>query len=175
MAEIDVDKCALTTYPAPVLGKPARPIETIDNDIRRLADRMIDIMIASGGVGLAGPQAGVNLQIFIVSPDGSREKAKVYINPRIEPSGSLEAHEEGCLSLPGIFAKIKRHRRCTVTALDLDGRQFTETGEGLLARAFQHEYDHLQGRLIKDRLSRVQQIAVRRRLKELESRAPTDR
>jgi len=174
MTEIDVEKCKLTRYPAPVLGEPAQPIESIDDTIRRLAERMIDIMVASGGVGLAGPQAGVNLQIFVVSTDGTRENAKVYINPEIEVSGGLDAHDEGCLSLPGLFARIRRHRRCTVTATDLEGRRFSETGEGLLARAFQHEYDHLQGRMIKDRMNRVQQIGARRRLKELEERYKAD-
>ena len=170
MAGIDVEKCKLTRYPAPVLAEPTKPIDPIDESVRHLADRMIDIMIESGGVGLAGPQAGVDLQIFVVSPDGTREKAKVYINPEIEVSGGLDGHDEGCLSLPGLFARIKRHRKCTVTATDLDGNRFSETGEGLIARAFQHEYDHLQGRTIKDRMNRVQQIAARRRLKELEQK-----
>jgi len=165
---MDIDKCKLTKFPTPVLGERARPIEKIDDSIRRLADRMIDIMVEAKGVGLAGPQAGVNLRIFVVSPDGTRESAKVYINPEIEPAGPLVAVEEGCLSLPGIWGKIKRSARCTVTATDMDGNRFTETGEGLLARAFQHEYDHLEGRLIKDRFTRIQQIAARRRLQELQ-------
>ncbi|MBN1124371.1 MAG: peptide deformylase [Sedimentisphaerales bacterium] len=168
MTELDVSRCKLTKYPTPVLMAPTEPIKTIDGKICDLAERMIDIMIRSGGVGLAGPQAGVNLQIFVVSVNGTKENAKVYINPEIEVSGGLEGYEEGCLSLPGVYAKIKRHKKCTVTAMDLDGNQFTETGEGLLARAFQHEYDHLQGRMIKDRMGRVQQIAARRRLRELE-------
>ncbi|MBN1816664.1 MAG: peptide deformylase [Sedimentisphaerales bacterium] len=168
MAEVDVSKCKLTRYPTPVLMAPAEPIETINDNVRQLAERMIEIMIQSGGVGLAGPQAGVNLQIFVVSVDGTKENAKVYINPHIEVSGGLDGAEEGCLSLPGVYAKIKRHKKCTVTATDLEGNRFSETGEGLLARAFQHEYDHLQGRMIKDRMGRVQQIAARRRLKEME-------
>jgi peptide deformylase len=129
---------------------------------------MIDIMLEHKGVGLAGPQAGVDLQIFVVSVDGTKENAKVYINPQISLSGPLEENDEGCLSLPGIYTKIKRHKTCTVTATDLDGNEFTEETEGLLARAFQHEFDHLQGRLIKDRMGRVAAIANRRRLKELE-------
>ena len=165
---MDVDKCCITHFPAPVLAKPANPIEKITDDVRRLADRMIDIMLENKGVGLAGPQAGVDLQIFVVSVDGTKENAKVYINPQISLSGSLEENEEGCLSLPGICTKVKRYKTCTVTATDLDGNEFTEEAEGLLARAFQHEFDHLQGRLIKDRMGRVAAIAHRRRLKELE-------
>jgi peptide deformylase len=129
---------------------------------------MIDIMLENKGVGLAGPQAGVDLRIFTVSVDGTRESAKVYINPQITPSGPLEANEEGCLSLPGISAKIKRYRKCTVTATDLDGNEFTEEAEGLPARAFQHEFDHLEGRLIKDRMGRAAAISHRKRIKELE-------
>jgi peptide deformylase len=165
---MDLSKCCITRFPAPVLGQTAKPIDQITDDIRRLADKMIDIMLETKGVGLAGPQAGVDLQIFVASIDGTRENAKVYINPQISPSGPLEENDEGCLSLPGIYTKIKRHKKCTVTATDLDGNKFTEQGEGLLARAFQHEFDHLQGMLIKDRMGRVAAIANRRRLKELE-------
>ena len=165
---MDINKCSITHFPAPVLARPAKPIEQVTDDIRRLAGKMIDIMLEAKGVGLAAPQTGVDLQIFVVSLDGTRENAKVYINPQITPSGPLDANEEGCLSLPGISARIKRYRKCTVTATDLDGNEFTEEAEGLLARAFQHEFDHLQGRLIKDRMGRAAAIAHRKRLKELE-------
>jgi len=166
---MDPNKCCITRFPAPVLARPAKPIDQITDDIRRLAGRMIDIMLETKGVGLAGPQAGVDLQIFVVSIDSTRENAKVYINPEISPSGPLEENDEGCLSLPGIYTKIKRHKKCTVTATDLDGNRFTEQGQDLLARVFQHEYDHLQGMLIKDRMGRVAAIAHRKRLKELEN------
>lgn len=151
-----------------MLTEPAKPIETIDDNIRQLADRMINIMIETKGVGLAGPQAGVNLQIFVVSIDGTREHARVYINPEIETAGQIEENEEGCLSIPGLYTRIRRYSECTVTATDLEGNRFTQSGEGLLARAFQHEYDHLQGKMIKDRMSRVAKIAHRKKLKELE-------
>jgi peptide deformylase len=157
----------MTRFPAPVLGRVAEPVEEVDGNIRQLADKMIDIMVEQKGVGLAGPQAGVNLRIFVVSADGTRENARVYINPEITVSGGLEALEEGCLSLPGIFAKIKRYRKCTVTATDLDGNRFTQEGKGLLVRAFQHEFDHLEGTLIKDRMGQVQRIAARKQLRRL--------
>lgn len=163
----DYTKCQLTRFPAPVLDQRAKPIAEIDGDIRKLADRMIDLMVEAEGVGLAGPQAGVNLRIFVVSLDSSREHAKVYINPDIEPSGPLVAHEEGCLSLPGIYAPIQRYAHCKVTATDLDGNRFTEEGDDLLARALQHEYDHLEGTMIKDRMSRSAKILARGQLKQL--------
>jgi peptide deformylase len=164
---LDVGKCHITRYPADVLKSGGKRIEKIDDDIRALAARMIDIMVEQKGVGLAGPQAGVPLAIFVVSVDGTKENAKVYINPTITPSGDTEVVEEGCLSLPGIWAKIKRFKKCTVKATGLDGKEFVEEGEGLLARAFQHETDHLEGRLIVDRLGTAARIAVRGRLKEL--------
>jgi peptide deformylase len=163
----DYSKCRLTQFPSPVLDKKAEPITEINDDIRKLADRMIDLMVETEGVGFAGPQAGVNLRIFVVSLDSSRENAKVYINPEIEVSGPVVSHEEGCLSLPGIYGQIKRYAQCKVTATDLDGNRFTEEGEGLLARAFQHEYDHLEGTMIKDRLSRMAKVRARNRLKQL--------
>lgn len=165
---IDPEKCCITRYPAKVLSAGAKPIEKIDDGIRAIADKMIDIMIANNGVGLAGPQAGVDLRIFVISLDGTRKQAKVYINPTIKPYGGLEANHEGCLSLPGIAANIKRFKKCKVTATDLDGKEFTEDGDGLLARALQHEFDHLEGMMIKDRMGRVASISAKKVLKRLE-------
>lgn len=164
----DYTNCTITRFPEPVLSKPAQPIEKIDDSIRQLAERMKDIMVEHQGVGLAGPQAGVNLQIFVASPDGTKENARVYINPRIEPDGELMTMEEGCLSLPNIYGKIPRYSRCIVSAVDLDGNPFTETGEGLLARIFQHEYDHLQGMMIKDRMSEPAKLRARKVLKRMQ-------
>ncbi|MCE5185376.1 MAG: peptide deformylase [Planctomycetaceae bacterium] len=164
----DYSKCTITRYPTPVLMKAAEPIKEVNDDIRVLAERMIEIMVETQGVGLAGPQAGVNLRIFVASPEGTRQGAKVYINPSIRVEGPIVTHEEGCLSLPGIWGKIKRYYKCTVTATDLDGKEFTEVGEGLPARIFQHEFDHLEGRMIKDRLSMAGKLRSRGRLQELE-------
>ncbi len=168
---IDVEKCRITRYPEKVLAVKAEPVEEINENVRRLADKMVDIMIETKGIGLAGPQAGVGLRIFVISLDGTRENARVYINPEITPSGSLEPSEEGCLSIPGLNAKIKRYSKCRVTAQGLDGKKFTEDAEGLYAIALQHEYDHLEGTMIKDRLSQVSRIGARRILKELEQKS----
>ena len=165
---VDIDKGCITHFPTPVLSQRAKPVEKIDDNIKKLAEKMIDIMLASGGIGLAAPQAGVNLRIFVVSPDGTKENAKVYINPEIELSGPLEVNDEGCLSIPGVFAKIKRYKNCKIAATDLDGNTFTEEASGLLVRAFQHEYDHLEGIMIKDRMGQVARIAARKRLKQLQ-------
>jgi peptide deformylase len=158
----------MTCYPAPVITSVAKPIDKIDDNILLLVDKMTDIMIKNKGIGLAGPQVGVSLRIFIVSLDISRQNLKVYINPTANPYGGLEALEEGCLSLPVVTAKIKRYKKCSVTATDLHGNKFTEEAEGLLARVFQHEFDHLQGITIADRMGQVAKIGARKQLKELE-------
>ena len=127
-------------------------------------------MIETRGVGLAGPQAGISLRIFVASPDTSRANAKVYINPTINPAGTVEAIEEGCLSLPDVYGKIRRHNKCTVTATGLDGKEFVEEADGLLARILQHEFDHLEGILVANRMGTVAKIAARKRLKDLQKK-----
>jgi peptide deformylase len=164
---IDIEKCRITHYPASVLAGRAQPIENIDDSIRKLVEKMTDIMLENKGIGLAGPQAGVPLRIFIISPDGSRENVKVYINPTVTPTGNIEAVEEGCLSVPGVYTKIRRYKKCKVTATDLDGKEFTQEAEGLLARALQHEYDHIEGTTIANKMSSVAKIAHRKQLKKL--------
>ena len=165
---LEPEKCTITRYPAKVLSTAAKPIEKIDDTIRALAEKMIDIMIETKGVGLAGPQAGVDLRIFVISLDGTKEQARVYINPTIKPYGGIESNQEGCLSLPGIWANIKRFKKCKVTATDLDGNEFTDEGDGLYARALQHEFDHLEGMMIKDRLGKVAAISAKKHLIKLE-------
>jgi len=167
MAEIDIDKCCITHYPADVLGRSAQPIEKIDDDIRRLAEKMTELMLQNKGIGLAAPQAGLSLQIFIISLDGTKESVRVYINPNVTPSGPLEAIEEGCLSVPGIYTKIRRYKKCKVIATDLDGNEFTDEAEGLYARVLQHENDHLNGITILNRLGPAAKIKFRRQIKKL--------
>jgi peptide deformylase len=163
----DISKCSITHYPAAVLAERASPVEKTDDEIRRLVEKMTDIMLKYKGVGLAAPQAGVPLRLFIISLDGSREKLKVYINPTITQDGPLIDFEEGCLSVPGIFTKIRRYKKCKVTATDLDGNEFTEEGEGLYARALQHEYDHIEGITIVNRMGRAAKIAHRKQIRKL--------
>jgi peptide deformylase len=165
---IDVEKCRITHYPAQVLGKASQPVEKIDDNIRRLIVKMTDIMVELKGVGFAAPQAGVPLRLFIISLDGSRENVRAYVNPTVKPEGPLVENEEGCLSVPGIFTKIKRYSQVTVTATDLDGKTFTEKGEGLYARALQHEFDHIEGVTIVNRMAMTARIAHRKQLKMLE-------
>ena len=164
---IDVDKCRITYYPATVLRGRAAPVEKIDENIRQLVDKMGEILVEKKGIGLAAPQAGVPLRLFIVSLTGKREDVRAYINPTVTPHGDLDEAEEGCLSVPGIWAKIRRYKKATVTATGLDGRQFTEDAEGLYARCLQHEYDHIEGTVIVNRMGEAARIAHRRQLKKL--------
>jgi len=164
---IDIQKCQITHYPAPVLAGAAEPVEKIDDNIHQLVQKMTDIMLENKGVGLAAPQAGVPLRLFIISLNASREAVKVYINPTVTPTGGFCSFEEGCLSVPGVRAKIRRYEKCTVTATDLDGNEFTEQAEGLYARALQHEYDHIRGMTIVSRMGQVAKIVHRKQLKKL--------
>lgn len=167
---IDVEKCKITHYPSSVLGKPAEPVEKIDETIFRLVDKMTDIMIENKGMGLAAPQAGVGLRLFIISMDGSREQVRAYVNPKVTTAGDLEETGEGCLSVPGIYPKIRRFKRAKVTATDLNGREFTEEAEGLYARCLQHESDHLDGMTILNHMGAAAKIANRRHIKKLEDK-----
>jgi peptide deformylase len=166
---IDPQNLRLIKYPDPVLASPARKVVEFTPELRELAEGMFRIMYAARGVGLAGPQAGVSLRIFVANPNGEGgEGERVYINPEIIELSGQEVGEEGCLSLPGITCKLKRATRVHLRAQDLDGNVFEETGEGLLARIFQHEGDHLDGILIANKMSIVARLANRYRLKELE-------
>jgi peptide deformylase len=167
---IDIEKCRITHYPAGVLAQRAKPVEKIDDTIRRLVDKMFDLMVKNKGVGFAAPQAGVSLRLFIITLEGSRENLRVYVNPTVNPTGELEAIDEGCLSVPGIYTKIRRYKKCQVTATDLDGNEFKDQGEGLYARALQHEYDHIEGMTIVNRMAQTAKIAHRKQLKKLQER-----
>jgi len=164
---MEIEKCRITHYPDEVLAKAAQPVEKIDDNIRQLVKKMTEIMLGSKGIGLAAPQAGVSLRLFIISLDGRRENVRVYINPTVTPSGELDEMEEGCLSVPGIYTKIRRYKKCKVTAIDLDGNEFTEEAEGLHARCLQHESDHIEGMTIADRMASAARIAHRKQLKKL--------
>ena len=164
---IDFEKCRITRYPADVLAHKAGMVEEINDEIHQLVKRMTEIMIKHKGIGLAAPQAGVPLRLFIISLDGTEQNVKVYINPIVTPNGKVGSNEEGCLSVPGVWTKIRRYKKCSVTATDLDGNEFSEEVEGLHARALQHEYDHIEGITIVNRMTQTARIAHRRQLKKL--------
>ena len=165
----------IVLYPDPVLLKRARPVETIDAWVRELVDDMVRVMRDEEGAGIAAPQVGEDVRIFVVEAreadeEDPAEPLGVYINPRIvAATGAVEPAEEGCLSLPGIRADIRRPPEVEIEAMDLEGRPFGKRSRGMLARIWQHEFDHLEGTLIIDRLSPLDRLATRRRVKELRS------
>ena len=168
---MDITEWHITHYPAKVLANRAEPVDRIDATIRALVDRMADLMVELKGIGFAAPQAGVPLRLFIVSLDGTKENVKVFVNPTVTPEGELESKEEGCLSVPGVYTQVRRYKTCQVSATDLEGRAFTETAEGMYARCLQHEYDHIEGVTIVNRMGQVARMAHRRQLKKLEEEA----
>jgi len=148
----------IRTYGDPVLRRPAETVEAIDDEIRRICDEMIEAMLRADGVGLAAPQIGVSKRIVVLDVDGD---LRILINPElVEASGDEEATVEGCLSVPGVNAEVRRSTRATIEGTDLEGNPVRITGEGLLARAIQHEIDHLNGNLFLDRLSAVKRQSL---------------
>ena len=166
---VDIANLVLVKYPDPRLREACRPVEVFDERLRALTEKMFAIMYDRRGVGLAAPQVGLSLRLFLANPTLEPADERVYVNPTLIENQGRQDGDEGCLSFPGIFCKIKRFATTTIRAQDLSGQTFTETGEGLLARIFQHESDHLEGRLLVDRMSVAARISNRRALKELEA------
>ncbi len=155
-------------YPAPELRRRAEPVE-IDDTVRTVAARMLELVHEAEGLGLAAPQVGLSWRLFVTRGKGEGEHDRVYINPRLSRlGGELALHEEGCLSLPDITAEIRRPATATIAAEDLEGQAFELHNDGGLARVWQHEYDHLEGVLIIDRMLPMDRIANRKPLKALE-------
>ena len=151
----------IVKYGDPVLRRRCQPVESIDREVRKLIGDMFETMYDAPGVGLAANQVGVSLALAVIDIQAEgRQSPIVLINPRItELSGQLK-EEEGCLSIPGFLAPIKRFASAKVSALNEKGLPVVITGEGLLARALQHETDHLHGKLYVDHLSFVKRVRM---------------
>lgn len=157
-------------YPSDVLRQKADKVTEFDESLRQTARDMIETMYNANGVGLAAQQVGLTIRMAVLNCDGEPGDERVLVNPEIVDSSGKLTSEEGCLSFPGIFTRIQRPAQIKVRYQDLDGNEQTFEADGLLARAVQHELDHLDGILLCDRMSRVQQMASRRALKMLEAR-----
>lgn len=171
-------------YPDPALRGRGAEIARVTDEVRAVAERMIALMFEAEGIGLAAPQVGLAWRVFVAhvpavdgrSPESDPVTATVspvvYINPVLsEPRGDLVPYEEGCLSLPEIRGQILRPEIITITAMDLEGQRFSTTGAGLLARCWQHEYDHLDGVLIIDKMTQMSRLKVRSAVRQLEREA----
>ncbi len=161
----------IRTYPDPVLKRKTEPVRSIDGDIQTLIDDMVETMHAAPGVGLAANQVGVPLQVTVIDlstqeDENRRHPLVVLINPEIIAAEGSITEEEGCLSLPDCSEKVKRALKVTVKALDRTGKSFELTADGLMAKALQHEIDHLNGLLFIDRLSPLKKDFFKRKYRK---------
>lgn len=153
-------------YPDERLYKQAKKVAKIEPATRKLIQDMAETMYAAPGVGLAATQVDVHEQIIIADVSEAHNQLMVFINPEIIASSGEREGEEGCLSLPGIFEKVRRAEKVTVRALNEKGEPFTLEAEGLLAVCIQHETDHLRGKVFVEYLSQLKQIRIRAKLKK---------
>jgi peptide deformylase len=156
-------------YPDPRLLKRSRSVERFDDDLKRLADRMFQLMREFRGVGLAAPQVGLNIRMFVMNPTGQPGDDRVYVNPELLDLEGEEEAEEGCLSLPDVHVNVLRAAVAQIKARDLDGKPIEQQEAGYVARIWQHETDHLNGTLLTDRMGAVARMTHRRVLKDLEA------
>uniref|UniRef100_A0A7V4JR83 Peptide deformylase n=1 Tax=Thermodesulfobacterium geofontis TaxID=1295609 RepID=A0A7V4JR83_9BACT len=148
----------------PILRKKAKPVENIDGELKKVIDKMAETMYKAKGIGLAANQVGILKRFFImdVSQREGKNKLEVYINPEIISAEGEIVYEEGCLSIPGYFAPVKRYAKIYIKAYDINGNPIEKELDEISAIAFQHEYDHLEGILFIDRLSPVKRELFKR-------------
>ena len=153
-------------YPDERLHTVAKPVVEVNAQIRRLVDDMAETMYAAPGIGLAATQVNVHQQVVVIDVSEERNQLLVLINPTIIARKGTAEHEEGCLSVPGIYDTVTRAERITVRALDREGKTFTLDEEGLLAVCIQHEMDHLKGKVFVEYLSKLKQTRIKTKLKK---------
>jgi peptide deformylase len=161
----------IVKYPHPALRRIAKPVPQVNDDIRRLVDEMIRLMHEGNGIGLAAPQVAVPLRIVVMNPRRKDEEPgedMVFINPQITSRTGVVREEEGCLSLPELYARVRRAGQVQLQAQDRDGNHFELELEGLPARVIQHETDHLQGILFIDKLDMADKIRILPQIREFE-------
>ena len=153
-------------FPDSRLRTVARPVETFDDALSSFVDDMVETMYSARGIGLAATQVNVHQRILVLDVSDAQDQPREFINPEIVDRDGVEVCEEGCLSVPGIYADVKRAERITIRAQDRHGNTFEEEADGMLAICLQHEMDHLDGKLFVDYLSPLKQRMVRRKLEK---------
>lgn len=156
-------------YPHPTLSFEAKPIVKVDLQLKKLIDEMFELMYEFRGVGLAATQVDLPVRLFVINESGQKGtgEEQVFINPVLsQPKGTDEA-EEGCLSLPGVYAPVRRPKQIHVQAYDLKGKEFKQTIDGFLARIIQHEFDHLNGIMFIDRVPEADRQEVQDKIDEV--------
>ena len=164
------DALKIILYPDPRLKKMSQPVTIFDQELHDLVVGMFRLMREAKGVGLAAPQVGKNVRLFVMNPTGEAGDDRVYINPILTEGDGQEEAEEGCLSLPEIHVKVIRNKFMKMQAQDLEGRPIEETASGFIPRVWQHEFDHLNGILLTDRMGPVAKMSNRKKLKDLDDR-----
>ena len=159
----------IVKYGREVLEKHGNPVTEFDGKLEKLVADMFETMYAANGVGLAAPQIGLSLQLAVIDTTcGEDAKAKLVLaNPEILSTEGEQMQDEGCLSLPDFRAKTPRPEHATVRAQDVHGKEFTMSGEGLLARAFCHEIDHLNGKLFITHVGRLKRESIKRKIRKM--------
>jgi len=154
-------------YPDPRLHTVAKPVEKVDDEVRRLVRDMAETMYAAPGIGLAATQVDVHRRVIVIDTSDTRDQLLVLINPEIvRASDDIQECEEGCLSVPGVYETVARAAKVTVRALDANGIAFERAAEGMLAVCIQHEMDHLEGRVFVEYPSRLKRSRIKARMEK---------
>jgi peptide deformylase len=153
-------------YPDPRLRTRAEPVQEVNEEIRRLADDMLETMYAAPGIGLAATQVNVHERVLVIDVSESQDDPLIFVNPEILEKDGVETMEEGCLSVPGIYETVERADRIRVRAMGRDGKPFEMDVDGLKAICIQHEIDHLDGKLFVDYLSDLKRQRIRKKLEK---------
>lgn len=159
-------------YPHPTLRRPSKPLRRVDAELHRIVAQMFELMYANNGCGLAANQVDLPYRLFVMNPTGEAAQADqqfVFINPVLSRAKGSAEKEEGCLSLPGLYAPVRRSDKVNVRGYNLQGEELNFTAEGFFARVVQHETDHLDGVLFIDRLSPTGKMTVREKVEEFET------
>jgi peptide deformylase len=167
-------KLEILEIPDPRLRTVAKPVEIFDENLATLVDDMIETMYGAKGIGLAATQVNVHQRLLVLDVSDAQDTPRVYINPEILSAEGTETCEEGCLSVPGIYAEVSRAEKVRVCARDRDGKVFEEDLDGLHAVCLQHEMDHLEGKLFVDHLSPLKRRMLLKKLDKLRKQAEKD-
>ena len=161
-------KLEILEFPDPRLRTVAKPVEKVDDELRKLIDDMIETMYDASGIGLAATQVNVHQRLIVMDLSEDQSQPRVFINPEITPlTDEVAPYEEGCLSVPGFYEKVQRPARVRIKALDRDGNTFEEEADELLATCIQHEIDHLDGKLFVDYVSRLKRDRIKKKLEKI--------
>lgn len=165
-----MSRLTILEFPDPRLRRVARPVDAVTDRERKLAADMLETMYDARGIGLAATQVNEGVRLLVLDLSETRDDPKVFINPEITERVGSQTCEEGCLSVPGVYAEVDRAERIRVRSLGLDGEPFELDADGLLAVCIQHEIDHLDGKVFVDYLSPLKRRMVEKRLKKQKQR-----